>query len=361
MKRILQELRAMPILWLLVLAPAVLVAKYVAPESHTLLFVLSTAAILPLATLLGRSTEAVGARTGDTIGGLLNASLGNLPELIIGLAALRMGMFELVTAAMAGAIVGATLLMLGIALLAGGLRHHAQTYNSESAHLHISMLLLATVTLLVPSSLAGVEALHASHYLEHLSVGLSILLIVSYLLGLAFSLGTHRELFATQTQDAEEDSPWPLPASIAGLIASTVLIALVSEIFVESVQVAAEQLGMSPLFVGSVVVALAGAAPGFITAASAARKNRLDLAIGISVGSASQIALFVAPVLALGSYLLAPSPMTLTFKPGQVAIIFVSVLTAAFVASSGRSNWFTGAQLIATYLVFAITLFLLPG
>jgi Ca2+:H+ antiporter len=351
----------MPILWLLVLAPAVLVASYVAPESHTLLFLLSTAAIVPLAALLGRSTEAVAARTGDTIGGLLNASLGNFPELLIGLAALRMGMFDLVKGAMAGAIIAAALLMLGTAFLAGGMRRHAQTYNSESAHLHISMLFLATITLLVPSLLSGVEALQATHFLEHLSIGLSILLIATYVLGLVFSLGTHRELFASSTKDAEQDKPWPLPASIVGLIASAALIAFVSEVFVESVQQAAEQLGMSPVFVGSVVVALAGAAPGFMVAASAARKNRLDLAIGISMGSASQIALFVAPVLALASFILAPSPMTLSFKPNQVLVVFVSVLTAALVASSGRSNWFTGAQLIATYLIFAITMFLMPA
>jgi Ca2+:H+ antiporter len=357
----LQELRAMPILWLLVLAPAVLVAKYAAPESHTLLFLLSTAAIVPLAALLGRSTEAVAARTGDTIGGLLNASLGNLPELIIGLAALRSGLFELVKASLAGAIFAATLLMLGIALLVGGMRHHDQRYNSEGAHLHISMLLLATVTLLVPSLLSNVEALKATHYLEELSIGLSVLLIVTYVLGLVFSLGTHRELFASSAREGEEEAPWPLPASVAGLIAAAVLIALVSEIFVDSVQLAAEQLHMSPAFVGSVVVALAGAAPGFVTAATAARKNRLDLAIGISIGSASQIALFVAPVLAVASFALAPSPMTLSFKPAQVLVVFLGVLTAAFVASSGRSNWFTGAQLIATYLIFAITLFLMPG
>jgi Ca2+:H+ antiporter len=361
MNRVLKELNAMPILWLLMLAPAVLVAKYAAPESHTLLFLLSTAAIVPLAALLGRSTEAVAARTGDTIGGLLNASLGNLPELIIGLAALRSGLYELVKAAMAGAIFAATLLMLGIALLMGGLRHHDQKYNREGAQLHITMLLLATVTLLVPSVLSGVEALQATHYLEELSVALSILLIVTYVLGLLFSLGTHRELFASHAQEGEEDAPWPLPASIAGLVAAAVLIALVSEIFVDSVQLAAEQLHMSPVFVGSVVVALAGAAPGFITAATAARKNRLDMAIGISIGSASQIALFVAPVLALASYLLAPAPMTLSFKTAQVVIIFLGVLTAAFVASSGRSNWFTGAQLIATYLIFAITSFLMPA
>jgi Ca2+:H+ antiporter len=361
MNRILKELRETPLLWLLVLAPVVLFAEHVAPKAHTLLFFLSAAAIVPLATLLGRSTEAVAARTGDTIGGLLNASLGNLPELIIGLTALRMGMFDLVKASMAGAIVAATLFMLGTALFVGGLRHHVQEYNKAGAHLQIDMLLLATVTLLVPSALAGVEELRASRFLEELSIGLSILLIVSYVLALVFSLGTHRELFVSSARDAHEEKPWPLGVAIAGLAVATVLIALVSEIFVESVQQAAEQLGMSPAFVGFVIVALAGAAPGFMTAASAARKNRLDLTVGITMGSAAQIALFVAPVLAVASYFVAPSPMTLSFRPGQVLVVFISMLTAAIVVSSGRSGWYTGTQLIAIYLVFAITLYLLPS
>ena len=360
MKRILQELRKNPVLWLLPLAPAALVAEQAAPQAHTLLFFLSVLAIVPLAALLGTSTEAIAARTGDTIGGLLNARLGNPPDPTIGLVALRAGMFDLVKASMAGAIVAATLFMLGAALLLGGLRHHVQDYNRDYSILQVNMLLLAAVTLFVPSALAGVEELKTSGYLEHLSVGLSILLIVSYLLGLLFSLGTHREVFAAAEGGAHGEKPWPVSAAIAGLAAATVLIALVSEAFVGSVQHAAEQLGMSPAFVGFVVVALAGAAPGLITAAAAARKNRLDMAVGISMGSASQNALFVAPVLALASYVLAPEPMTLTFKPGQVLMVFISVITAATVASSGRSAWYTGVQLIAVYLVFAITLYLLP-
>ena len=361
MRRILQELRKNPVFWLLPLAPVALVAEHAASQAHTLLFALSVLAIVPLAALLGSSTEAIAARTGDTIGGLLNASLGNLPELIIGLVALRAGMFDLVKASMAGAIVAATLFMLGTALLLGGLRHHVQEYNRANAMLQVSMLLLAAVTLFVPSVLADVEDLQASGYLEHLSVGLSILLIVSYLLGLLFSLGTHREVFAAAGGSGHAEKPWPVSAALAGLAVATVLIALVSEVFVGSVQNAAEQLGMSPAFVGFVVVALAGAAPGLITAAAAARKNRLDMAVGISMGSASQNALFVAPVLALASYVLAPEPMTLTFTTGQVLVVFISMITAAIVASSGRSAWYTGVQLIAVYLVFAITLYLLPA
>jgi Ca2+:H+ antiporter len=201
----------------------------------------------------------------------------------------------------------------------------------------------------------------ASEFLADLSVGLSILLIVTYALGLVFSLVTHREFFAGKGHAEEkEERPWPLGAAIAGLAVATVLIALVSEVFVESVQQAALALGMSPAFVGFVVVALVGGAAESMTAIAAARKNRLDLSVGIAMGSAAQIALFVAPVLVLLSHVVAPAPMNLGFTPGQVLTVFVSMLTAALVAISGRSAWFSGVQLLAVYSVFAITFYLMP-
>jgi Ca2+:H+ antiporter len=362
MNRILQELRKTPIFWLLALAPVVLVAEHLAPKAHTLLFFLSVAAIVPLAALLSHSTEAVAAKTGDAIGGLLNATLGNLTELVIAITALRAGMFELVKASIAGAIVANTLFMLGACLLLGGLRHRVQEYNPIGARLQTNMLMLATVTLIVPSALVGIRGIDAPEFMSYLSVGLSILLIVTYALGLLFSLVTHREFFGSkgQAEEEEEDRPWPLGVAIAGLAVATVLIALVSEVFVESVQQAALALGMSPAFVGFVVVALVGGAAEAMTAISAARKNRLDLSVGIAMGSAAQIALFVAPVLALVSYVVAPTPMDLTFTPGQVLAVFISMLTAALVAMSGRSAWFSGVQLLAVYCVFAIALYLMP-
>jgi Ca2+:H+ antiporter len=356
----LQELRKAPIFWLLPLALVVLVTEHVAPEAHTLLFFLSVAAIVPLAALLSHSTEAVAAKTGDAIGGLLNATLGNLTELVIAITALRAGMFELVKASIAGAIVANTLFMLGASLLVGGLRHRVQEYNPIGARLQTNMLLLATVTLIVPSAIANSRGMDASEFLADLSVGLSILLIVTYALGLLFSLVTHREFFASKGHAEEEGKPWPLGPAVAGLAVATVLIALVSEVFVESVQQAALALGMSPAFVGFVVVALVGGAAESMTAISAARKNRLDLSVGIAMGSAAQIALFVAPVLVLLSHVVAPAPMDLGFTPGQVLTVFVSMLTAALVAISGRSAWFSGVQLLAVYSVFAITFYLMP-
>jgi len=347
--------------WMLAPALAVIVAGHLAPQAHTVLFVLSVAAIVPLAALLSHATEAVAARTGDTIGGLLNASLGNLTELVIALTALRLGMIELVKASLAGAIVANLLFMLGASFLAGGLRHHEQDYNRLTARVQTSMLLLATVTLLVPSALAGREQLQASGFLQDLSIGLSILLIASYALGLVFSLGTHRKHFGSKAHAEPEAAPWPLGTAIAALLGATVLIAMVSHVFVDSVQHAALQLGMSQAFVGFVIVALVGGAAESFAAISAARKNRLDLSVGIALGSASQIALFVAPVLVLASHFVGPAPMDLAFPNGQVVAVFIGMLTVAMVASSGKSAWYTGVQLIAVYLVFAITLYLLPG
>lgn len=362
MNRFLQELHKHRIFWLLPLAPVVLAMEHAAPEAHTLLFFLSVAAIVPLAALLSHSTESVAARTGDAIGGLLNATLGNLTELVIAVTALRAGMFELVKASIAGAIVANTLFMLGACLLLGGLRYRVQEYNPLGARLQVNMLMLATVTLIVPSAMAGAGGSDTPAFLADLSVGLSILLIAIYVLALLFSLGTHRELFGGKGHGTEDaDKPWPLGAAIACLAGATLFIALVSEVFVESVQQAAASLGMSPAFVGFVVVALVGGAAESMTAISAARKDRLDLSIGIAMGSAAQIALFVAPVLTLASHVLAPAPMDLSFSPGQVLAVFVAMLAASLVAISGRSAWFNGVQLLGVYSVFAITLYLMPS
>jgi Ca2+:H+ antiporter len=354
------ELRRTPILWLLLLVPVVFVVEKVAPHAYTLLFLLSVAAIIGLATLLGLATESVAAKTGDTIGGLLNASLGNLTELVVALTALRAGLFDLVKASIGGAIVTKSLLVLGLAFLLGGIRHHVQEFNPLGARLQTSLLFLAAVTLLVPSALTGLEELENSDYILQLSVGLSVLLLIGYVLGLVFSLGTHRKHFAAKEAEASHHEPWSIGVAVSALAVSTVLTALVSEIFVESVQFAAESLGMSAAFVGFIVVSFVGGVPEALVAISAARKNRLDLSISIALGSAAQFALFVAPVLVLASYALAPSPMDLAFNGGQVVATFLAMFAATLVVSTGRSAWFTGAQLIMVYSVFAITLYLLP-
>jgi Ca2+:H+ antiporter len=357
---LLNAIRTTPLLWLLVLVPVVPVAEVLRPDAHTLLFVLSVLAIVPLAALLSLATEQVASRTGDTIGGLLNATLGNLTELLIALAALRAGQYVLVKASIAGAIVTNTLFMLGLALLLGGLKHHVQEFNRNTARLQAGLLFLATIAILVPSVVADPDTGAAGKAFTHtLSASLAVVLIVTYALGLLFSLKTHREFFGA-AEHAHDEEPWPMTLALVTLAGVTVLVALVSEVFVESVQQAATSLGLSPAFVGFIIVAIVGAAAEMVAAFSAARKNRLDLSVGIALGSASQIALFVAPVLVLLSYVLGPSPMDLTFWPGAVAMILIASMTASLVSNTGRSAWFIGCLVTVIYLIFALTLYLLP-
>jgi Ca2+:H+ antiporter len=357
---LLKEIRHNPLLWLLSFVPVVFIAGKVRPEAHTLLFLLSVLAIVPLAVLLSHATESVAAKTGDAVGGLLNATLGNLTELVIALAALRAGQTTLVKASIAGAIVTNTLFMLGASFLLGGLKHHTQEYNRVSARFQAGLLFLATVALLVPSAVAEADSTTGAAFTNKLSVGLAVLLIAAYGLGMFFSLKTHREFFGSVTHGEEGEEPWPIGLALVTLAGVTVLVALVSEIFVESVQEAAVAFGMTPGFVGFIVVALVGAAAEMASAFSGARKNRLDLSVGIALGSASQIALFVAPVLVLLSYVIGPAPMDLRFWPGAVVMMLIASLTASLVTNSGRSAWFVGVLVLMVYLIFALTLYLLP-
>ena len=358
--QLLAAIRRTPLLWLLVFVPIVLAAEHLRPEAHTALFLLSILAIVPLAALLSMATEAVAAKTGDTIGGLLNATLGNLTELVIALAALGAGEYTLVKASIAGAIVTNSLFMLGGSFLLGGLKHHVQEFNRSTARLQAGLLFLATVALLIPSAISRADATPEAEFTEKLSIGMSILLMVTYALGLVFSLKTHRDFFGSTAHGEEEEEHWPIGVALVTLVAVTVLVALVSEVFVASVQDAALALGMSQAFVGFIVVALVGAAAEMAAAFAGARKNRLDLSVGIALGSAAQIALFVAPVLVLLSYVIGPMPMSLQLWPGAVTMIVIATLTAALVTTSGRSAWFIGVLVLVVYATLALTLYLLP-
>ena len=360
MRPLVAEIRRNPVLWLLAFVPAVFAASRLDPEAATLLFVLSVLAIVPLAALLSHATESVAAKTGDAAGGLLNATLGNLTELVISIAALRAGQYMLVKASIAGAIVANTLFMLGASFLLGGLKHRVQEFNRSGARLQAGLLFLATVAMLIPSAIAGADSRDLTAFTQQLSVGLAVLLIAAYGLGLLFSLKTHREFFASAEHGDAAEAPWPLGLALATLAGVTVLVALVSEVFVESVQGAALQFGMSPAFVGFIVVALVGGAAEMASAFSGARKNRLDLSVGIALGSASQIALFVAPVLVLLSYVIGPTPMGLQFWPGAVVMMLIATTAASMLTGGGRSAWFLGVLLLMVYAVFAMTLYLLP-
>ena len=275
MNPLLKEIRHNRLLWLLAVVPILFAAEIFQPDAHTLLFILSILAIVPLAALLSRATESVAAKTGDTIGGLLNATLGNLTELIIALTALKAGQYVLVKASIAGAIVTNVLFMLGASLLLGGLKHHVQEYNRNNARLQASLLFLATVGLLIPSVLTADAPTATAAFTQQLSLGLAVLLIIVYGLGMVFSLKTHRELFGSSKHAEHDEEVWPTSLALATLAGVTVLVALTSEIFVESMQHAAKAFGMSPAFVGFIIVALVGGAAEMVAAFSGARKNRL--------------------------------------------------------------------------------------
>jgi Ca2+:H+ antiporter len=356
MQLLLGTVRENRILWLLLFVPVPVILHAVMPESHTLLFLLSILGIVPLAALLSLATEQVAARTGDTIGGLLNATLGNLTELLIALAALRAGEYLLVKAAIAGAIVTNTLFMAGMCFLLGGLKFHTQDFNSASTRLNAGLLFLAAFALMVPSILADTQAQAVP---QSLSLAISIILVITYALSLMFTLGTHKKFFSAAAHEQEGEA-WPLALAIPVLLVTTLAVALVSEVFVESLTGASAELGLSPAFVGFVVVAIVGAAAEMTAAFSAARKNRLDLSLGIAFGSATQIALFVAPVLVLLSYVLGPSPMSLQFWPGAVAMIFIATLTIALLTASGHSAWFIGLLMLMIYAILGTTLYVLP-
>lgn len=360
MNRLVEEVRQNPLLWMLVFVPLVLATERIAPSAHTSLFVLAVLAIVPLAALLSLATESVAEKTGDAIGGLLNATLGNLTELIIAVAALQAGEYTLVKASIAGAIVTNALFMLGASFLLGGLRYHVQEYNRAGGRLYSGLLLMATIALLAPAAVADLDLARGGAVTQKLSAGLAILLMVAYALSLLFSLKTHQELFASEDHGEAGEALWPLGLAVGTLVVVTVMVALVSEIFVASVQKAGETLGMSPAFVGFIIVPLVGAAAEMAVAFSAARKNRLDMSVSIALGSASQIALFVAPVLVMISYVVGPKPMDLQFWPGAVTMVMISAVTASFITNSGRSAWFIGALLLFIYVIFAMTLYVVP-
>jgi len=358
MRQLFHEIRRNPLLWLLVFVPVVLVMEKTKPEAHTLLFVLSVLAIIPLATLLSHATESVAAKTGDSVGGLLNATLGNLTELVIAIAALQAGQYTLVKASIAGSIVTNSLFMLGMSFLLGGFRHHIQEYNRVNARLQSGLLFVATVALLIPSTIDTQTSAAPQNLKQTLSIALSVLLLIAYALGLLFSLKTHSQMFASEGEHAE--AAWPIGLAVGTLTGVTIFVALVSEVFVSSVQEAAVSFGMSQAFVGFIVVAIVGAAAEMASAFSAARKNRMDLSVGIALGSSAQIALFVAPVLVLLSHFIGPSPMDLSFWPAAVAMILFATFTATLVTSSGRSAWFGGVLVLIVYLMFAVGLYLMP-
>jgi Ca2+:H+ antiporter len=351
--------------WLLIFIPISIGLEHYTPGRHLLVFCASALAILPLAGWMGRATEQLAERMGEGVGGLLNATFGNAAELIIGLAALRAGLYDVVKASIAGSILGNILLVLGAAMLAGGLRHAEQHYNPAGARSQATMLTLAAIALVLPAAYrAVVGTADVAGGLGSLSVSISVVLVAVYGLFLVFSLVTHSALFAgTRVPEEEEggNAPWTTGRATLVLAAATVAIAWMSEILVGAIEPAAQGLGLTNLFVGVFVVAILGNAAEHASAISVAMKNRMDLALSIAIGSSVQVALFVAPVLVLLSLVIGPVPMDLAFGNGLVLVMLLAVLITGQVAGDGRSDWLKGVQLITVYIVIGLAFFFAPG
>lgn len=329
-----------------------------------LVFFAAALAIVPIARMIVGATERIALRTGDAIGGLLNATFGNAPELIIALAALRSGYLDLVRASLIGAILSNLLLTLGVSFFLGGLRYHDQHFNPLAARTYSTMMLLAAVSLGVPSAFSRYFAPEGTIRPEQaLNIAIAAVLLVAYGLYLLFSLKTHPGSFKSVEVDAVgegEHAQGTVGRAVGSLIAASVGAAWMSEILVGAAEGTGEALGMSQTFVGIVLVAVVGGAAEAGSAIVMARKNKVDLTIGIALGSSIQIALFVAPVLVLASYFIAPQPMELSFTRAEVGSLFLGVLLGAIVCGDGQSNWYKGVQLVTVYAIIALMFYFVP-
>lgn len=332
------------------------------PDSHSMIFIAACLAIVPLAGWLGRATEQLSTHTGEGVGGLLNATFGNAAELIIAVMALRKGLYPVVKASLTGSIIGNILLVLGAAVLAGGIKHKEQRFNETAARAQSTLLTLAAIALIMPAAFHYLAGPGARVRENDLSLEISIVLLFAYGAHLLFSLHTHKGLFSGEAAEGGEGhaNAWSMRNSILMLVGVTAVIAWISEILVGSVEQAAHAFGMSSVFIGVIVVAVIGNAAEHSTAVMMALKNRMELSMGIAVGSSLQIALFVAPLLVILSYFVAPQPMDLVFTPAEVLAVFLAVQITNQIASDGESNWLEGVLLLAVYLILGVVFYFLP-
>jgi Ca2+:H+ antiporter len=343
---------------LLVFVP-IAIALELAHAGAVWIFISACLAIIPLAGWMGKATEHLAAHFGAGIGGLLNATFGNAAELIIALFALRRGLHDLVKASLAGSIIGNVLLVLGLSMLVGGFRHSRQTFNRTAAGLGSSLLALSAVGLIAPAIFHAIAtADHPAGQERDLSLDISIVLAIAYVLSLVFSLRTHRHLFAS-TQHESVLVRWSRRRAVIVLAVATALVALMSEFLVGAVDATAARLGMSEVFVGVIVVAIIGNAAEHSTAVIMAYRNQMDLAINIAIGSGIQIALFAAPLLVFASYAIGPGPMDLVFTPFEVVAVVLSVLIVGLVSHDGESHWMEGVMLLAVYVIAAMVFYFL--
>ena len=349
--------------WLFIFVPLAF-GMEVADVSPVALFFTAALGIVPVAALIVRATEQIALRAGDAIGGLLNATFGNAPELILSLVALRAGYLDMVRASLIGSILANLLLAMGIAFVVGGVRHHEQHFNPNAARAYSTMMLLAAMSMIVPSAFSRILAPGSMIRQEHaLNTGIAVLLLCAYGLYLLFSLKTHPESFKS-VEDAEprrEEAPrWSVGRAMASLSVASLLAAWLSEVLVGSAEVTGKALGMSQAFIGLVFLAIIGGAAESGSAIAMARKNKVDLTVGIALGSSIQIALFVAPVLVLASHFIAPHALQLSFSRTEVGALFLGVLLGTVVSGDGQSHWYKGVQLITVYAIIALMFYLMP-
>ncbi len=347
----------------------VAIALELAHASPVLVFSAAALGVIPTAAVMGEATEHIAAQTGPGIGGFLNVTFGNAPELIIALFALKEGLQEVVKASIVGSIVGNILLVLGAAMLIGGLKREKQVFNQTAANAQSAMLLLALTALILPAVFqlvhggglpsVGDERVDFGSDLEKLSFGVAIVLIATYAAGLVFSLKTHRRVFNPFEGDEEEHAAgaWSIKKSMVLLAVAAVLVGAMSEVLVGSISEASEDVGLSEFFVGVFIVAIVGNAAEHWVAVLVAAKDKMDLAVSIAVGSSAQIALFVAPLLVLLSFVIGPDPMALVFNGYELGGLVFAVLIANFITQDGESNWFEGVQLLGLYAVLGLVFY----
>jgi Ca2+:H+ antiporter len=374
--KLIRSLFRNPLDFLIVALPLALFLRFMPGwEYPTLLFFASAVAIIPLAGWMGRATEELSEKTGPALGGLLNASFGNATELIIALVALSKGLTDVVKASLTGSIIGNLLLVLGASILAGGFRFRKQVFNRAAAQSAGTSMALASIALIVPTVFHVSSRHEPGGWVplmeQRLSVGIAIVLFITYVLHLIFSLGTHRgeinEPSTTSAPEREsiaeivapEEISRPIWMPLAQLAGTTILLSILSEFLVGSLELARQHLGLTQTFVGVIVVAIVGNAAEHSTAIFCALKNKLDLSLNIAFGSSLQIALFVTPILVFASYFLG-QPMNMEFSLAEVVAVGVSIFIAVQISSDGETNWLEGAQLLSLYVILAILFFFLP-
>ena len=350
--------------WFLIFVPIAAALEFT-HANPIAIFATSALAIIPLAGWMGRATEHLAEKLGQGIGGLLNATFGNAAELIIALMALRKGLYDVVKASITGSIIGNILLVLGLSILLGGMKYPRQVFNKTAAMLGSTLLTLSAVALVMPGVFHLLTAGKPNAHEQDLSLEIAIVLIITYVLSLIFTLRTHSHLYTGGVDEETEEEAigthgWSQTKSVSILLAATVLVAVMSEFLVGAVEAASHQLGLTEVFVGVILVAIIGNAAEHSTAVLVALKNKMDLALNIAIGSSMQVALFVAPVLVFASYLFG-RPMNLLFTPLEIVAITVSVLIVAMISQDGESNWMEGVLRLAVYTILGLTFYFLPA